>query len=344
MSTSHLGDLPSWTAPLLDRAADAGEDPVTGLALAAEYGSRFPLPGGGETTLRWAALAAVAEVDLTQARVLEPHADALAILAEAGEIAAAGAWGVFAAEAAPARLEARPDDDGGWRLDGSKPWCSLGGQLDHALVTAVRLPARGPTARGLFAVDLHDAGVVAEPVQGWISRGLRTITSCPVWFEHVRARPVGGPDWYLTRPGFAWGGIGVAACWYGGTAALVAELRRLAAAKPHDQLVAMHLGRADAALHAAGCALAEAARRVDGSAATQPRAGQLLALRVRAVVAAAAETVLTEAAHALGPAPLAFDERHARRVADLQIYLRQHHAEHDLATLGRAMTTPMTTP
>lgn len=41
--------------------------------------------------------------------------------------------------------------------------------------------------------------------------------------------------------------------------------------------------------------------------------------------------------HALGPAPLAFDEDHARRVADLELYVRQHHAERDLAQLGSAV-------
>ena len=38
--------------------------------------------------------------------------------------------------------------------------------------------------------------------------------------------------------------------------------------------------------------------------------------------------------HALGPAPLTGDEDHARRVADLTVYLRQHHAERDLARQG----------
>jgi hypothetical protein len=47
--------------------------------------------------------------------------------------------------------------------------------------------------------------------------------------------------------------------------------------------------------------------------------------------------VLERVGHALGPAPLARDERHARRVADLQLYLRQHHAERDEAALGRAV-------
>ena len=66
------------------------------------------------------------------------------------------------------------------------------------------------------------------------------------------------------------------------------------------------------------------------------RAGQVLGLRVRAIVADAAERAIRHAGHALGPAPLAFDEDHARRVADLELYLRQHHAERDLARLGRA--------
>ncbi len=61
----------------------------------------------------------------------------------------------------------------------------------------------------------------------------------------------------------------------------------------------------------------------------------ILAARVRAIVADAAETVLRTADHALGPAPLVADDAHARRVADLHLYLRQHHAERDLARLGR---------
>jgi hypothetical protein len=47
--------------------------------------------------------------------------------------------------------------------------------------------------------------------------------------------------------------------------------------------------------------------------------------------------VLSLVGHTLGPAPLAFDETHARRVADLEIYVRQHHAERDLADLGNRL-------
>ena len=39
-------------------------------------------------------------------------------------------------------------------------------------------------------------------------------------------------------------------------------------------------------------------------------------------------------ARALGPAPLCQDAQHAKRVADLTIYVRQSHAERDLERLG----------
>ncbi|KZX22513.1 hypothetical protein ACH61_00279 [Rathayibacter tanaceti] len=43
------------------------------------------------------------------------------------------------------------------------------------------------------------------------------------------------------------------------------------------------------------------------------------------------------AGRALGPAPLALDAEHSKRVADLTLYVRQHHAERDDAALGRAV-------
>ncbi|MCW2775533.1 MAG: Acyl-CoA dehydrogenase/oxidase domain protein, partial [Nocardioides sp.] len=52
----------------------------------------------------------------------------------------------------------------------------------------------------------------------------------------------------------------------------------------------------------------------------------------------AAETVLLAADHALGPAPLTTEDEHAGRVADLRVYLRQHHADRDTAALGRLVS------
>ncbi|MDN3482555.1 acyl-CoA dehydrogenase, partial [Arthrobacter sp. APC 3897] len=92
----------------------------------------------------------------------------------------------------------------------------------------------------------------------------------------------------------------------------------------------------DLRLQAARAALDEAAARVDAGDA-EGRAGAILAQRVRGIVADAAEEVLALADHGLGPGPLALDEEHARRTADLRIYLRQHHAERDHAALGRSL-------
>ena len=324
-------EMPGWAEPLVEACRDCGEDAETAVKLAAHYGRLLPQPGRGQTAQRWAVLAASGEHNLTVARVLEAHSDALAILAEAGEPVPEGTWGVFAAEAAPHRLEAREQGGGGRvALTGVKPWCSLAAVLDAALVTA-----HVGDGRQLFRVSLRDRSVTADPPEVWVARGLRTVTSGPVRFDGTPAEPVGAPGWYLERPGFAWGGMGVAACWHGGARGLQATVAR-ASRRRSGELSDLHVGIVDAELHASEAALARAAALIDAGRA-EGVAGEILALRVRAVVASAAERIIRQAGHALGPAPLAFDEEHARRVADLELYVRQHHAERDLAQLGHAV-------
>ena len=331
----EIADLPSWARTLTKAARSAGDDVETDIALAVEYGRRLPQPGRGATRLRWEILAAVAAQDLTAGRVLEAHSDALAILHEAGMPAPDGSWGVFAAEAPGARVDVVSDEGEEVRLVGTQPWCSLAGFLDHALVSAYF-----GDERGLFAVDLDQSSVAVDHSSAWIARGLRNVTSCPVHFQATPARPVGVPGWYLSRPGFAWGGMGVAACWYGGMSAVAATVQR-ACAKRVGELSAAYIGSVDVALHGARVTLFDAARLVDAGEASGLR-GEILALRVRAVVANAVEKILTLSSHALGPAPMAFDELHARRVADLDLYVRQHHAERDLAALGEALSRDVT--
>ena len=62
---------------------------------------------------------------------------------------------------------------------------------------------------------------------------------------------------------------------------------------------------------------------------------ELIARRVRAVVETAVDEAVTRTGRALGPAPLVLDAAHAKRVADLTVYVRQSHAERDLAALGK---------
>ena len=299
------------------------------LALAAVVGDQLPTPGAGRTTHLWSALASVAAVDLTVARTLEPHLDALAILEQADEPAEAGTWGVFAAEGPGEPLRATPSGTA-YVLDGRKHWCSLAGVLDRGLVSAWV-----GEERQLFAVDLTHPGVTAVPGT-WVARGLAELDSGPVDFVAVPARAVGRPGWYLERAGFAWGGIGVAAVWFGGAVGIARRMVTAAATRPPDQVALMHLGAVDACLHAARCTLERAAHAVDAGVLAGGD-GWRAALRVREVVALAAEDVLRRAAHGLGPGPLATDEEHARRVADLELYLRQWHAERDQAALGREL-------
>ncbi|KQW53916.1 acyl-CoA dehydrogenase [Nocardioides sp. Root1257] len=310
--------------------ADAGDlsDGDVDAAIELASGLSLPDPGDGRTRFLWESLATLGCTDLQVARAVEPHLDARAILHEAGLDAPAGStWGVFAAEGPGVRLRAEPVD-GGWVLHGTKPWCSLADRLTHALVTAWVDDDR----RGLFAVALDDPTVERAPGP-WAARGLTDIVSTPVSFDGTSASPVGGPGWYLERDGFAWGGIGVAAVWFGGAVAVADRVRSVAAQRRPDDVALLHLGTLDAALSAARRALAEAARRVDAGHAAAG-AGVVLALRTRQAVFDAAETVLRTADHALGPGPLVAEPDHAGRVADLHLYLRQHHAERDLVALG----------
>ena len=295
----------------------------------------LPRPGTGHTTGLWDALATAGATDLTVARVIEPHLDALAILDEAGDQAAPqGLLGIYAAEGPGHRLTARPSgaDDGDWVLDGTKPWCSLADHVDGFLVTAWV----DDEQRRLFLVDRSTVSgdsftLIDSP---WHARGLRDIHSPTTAYRDVPARVVGEPGWYLQRPGFAWGAMGVAAIWFGATVAIGRRVRAHCDSRPPDQVALMHLGRVASTLHRARCALADAAAQVDSGAADGP-AGARLALMVRQVVRASAEEVLLEAGHAMGPGPLTGEAEHAERVADLQVYLRQEHGARDAAALGR---------
>jgi len=333
-------------------AVDGNAERAIRFAVAEAAG--LPQPGSGRTVALFDALATVAAADLTAARVLEAHTDALAILQQAPgggpQSAGSAGWGVFAAEGPGQRVDAVRTPTG-WQLTGRKPWCSLAGSLGHALVTAHTTPAGAqPAQRRLFAVDLADPGVTVQE-DAWFATGLVEVTSGPVDFLQVAALPVGDDGWYLTRPGFSWGGIQVAACWWGGAVGVARQLRRAsehraaehrAAAHPGgaapDQILLAHLGAVDLALTSAGAALFDAAAAIDRGEAVG-EAGGLLAARVRGIVARTVDEVLGRVGHALGPAPLALDARHSRRVADLSLYVRQHHAERDDAALGGRLLT-----
>ena len=288
------GPLPAAIRSLLEPVtgqAGTAPDVQAALALAARLTSVAPLPGGGSTLARWTLLADLAAADLTVARVVEAHLDAVAILAEAGPDAGRlpgdapgddATWGVFAAEAPGARPRGR-----------ARRARRMAGQRRQALV----LPGRSPLARpGHRARPGRPAAVrdLAAPRRrtgaGW---GLARARTRRRALRAGALRPgarvaVGGPGWYLRRPGFAHGGIGVAACWYGGAVGVARALVAAARRREPDQLALWHIGAGGprpGGRPAAPRRRGRGRRRRPGRGA----AGELLALRVRSIVAAAAE-------------------------------------------------------
>ena len=290
----------------------------------------LPLPGSGSTRERWAAFADLAEEDLSLARLGEGHADAVAILAELdGPPPLPGSrWGVWAANPPGPNVTAGRRN-GAWALRGTKQYCSGARVCTHALVTAI---ADGEPR--LFAVTVQGL----EPRQdSWPATGMAGSDTLDVGFPGVPAEPVGPPGAYAGRPGFSHGGVGVAACWYGGARGVARALLRAAAKRDIGPHALAHLGAVDIALHTAWAALGRAADEIDADPRDLRGAGPLRALRVRALTEAAATDVLSRTGRALGAGPLSHDEAHSRAVADLTVYLRQHHAERDLARLGEAV-------
>ncbi len=309
------GDWPAArTAAAFTRAVESGR-------------LNLPLPGGGRTRERWAALADLAEEDLSVARLAEGHTDALAILAELGAVPAPprSRWGVWAAQPPGPGLTASRAD-GAWLLDGIKHYCSGARSCTDVLVTAT-----APDGSRLFAVSTRDL----SPVPGtWPATGMAGSDTLDVRFAGIAAEPVGGPGAYIDRPGFAHGGAGVAACWYGGARGVGRTLLDAAARRDVGPHALAHLGAVDIALLTAKTALDAAAADIDADPGDHRSGGRLRALRVRTVVEAAATEVMGHVGRALGAGPLCHDEAHSRRVADLTVYLRQHHAERDLAEIG----------
>lgn len=296
----------------------------------------LPQPGGGSTLVRWQRLAALAALDVSLAKIYEAHADAQAILAEldaprrpASHDEPVEIWAVWAARAPRNDLRiTRRDDMPKVTLKGTKAWCSGAAFVTHALVTCVD----DEGCDWLAALPMDQPGVKVSG-RGWEAVGMQITRSVEIDLDGASATLIGASGTYTGRPGFWHGGAGVAACWYGAAAALAMYLRDTAQRRDDPHLRA-HLGAADAALCAARALLREAAHAIDAA----PRAdAHALALRVRAAVESAVDTTLRACARGLGAAPLCRDAWFARMAADLPVFVRQSHAEADLAALGAAV-------
>jgi alkylation response protein AidB-like acyl-CoA dehydrogenase len=221
----------------------------------------------------------------------------------------------------------------GWRLAGEKPFCSGSTRIDRALVTA-----ECQDGYRLFDVAVADQVVRVHPGT-WPAVGMADSLSETLDFGGPpvpTTDAVGPPGFYLGRPGFWFGGTGVAACWYGGARGLAEHLTRNAGTQPTD-LVLAEIGQAAAHVELMRRALEHAADEIDSDPADSGGAARQRALVIRHAVHHGAQQVLIHAAAAGGARPFCHDPEQGRRAADLYVYLAQYHGPQDAVLLGRSV-------
>ena len=292
----------------------------------------LPLPGGGDTCGRFRQLRRLAATeDMSVGRLAEAHCDAVAIATEARCRLPEGALaGVWASRFGGGGLRATPVANG-WRVAGELAFCSGAGIVDVAVVDSVV----GDSMQA-FIVPLRDGDVDVD-VSWWRTPALAATGTGRVRLDVVvdAHAVVGGRDFYLRRPGFWHGAVGVAACWLGGAEAIADTTRRLVdGSNPHTLA---NLGRVSAATTGMAMLLDSAGAEID----RQPdRVDAARALIVRHLVAVGCADVIAASRRATGPGPLAGDADHVQRVADVQLYIEQQHHEADLEEIGRRQLSP----
>lgn len=287
------------------------------------------------------ALARRGATDVPWSRLTEGHVDAVRTLAQAGHHAAPDSvYGVWASRSQGTGPTLEPVAEG-WRLRGTLRFASGVGVLDRALVTGV-------DSRGRHRLlDLDVRAWEGDPAS-WPATGMAPSRSWTVRVDHVApaSAEVGPPGWYLDRPAFLPGGVGVAAVWWGAAvrvARVVEGAGRGARAAPER---AVRWGHVRTELTAAGAALRVAGGRLEeilpvqarhdwdalGETARDELAG--LSAETRAIVATAAGRTLEHLRVLAGAAGLALEAPVSHAVEDLAVYLAQHPVDRAAGGLG----------
>jgi hypothetical protein len=291
----------------------------------------LPLPGKGNTAERHRRLFEIGREDLSLAKLAEAHWDALAILAENGrEPVPSALYAVWASEIPGRPLELKREATS-FRVVGSKMFCSGLGIVDRALVTV------GSPNRCLVEIDLkNNANAIEMNTSDWKPEAFRATNTGTIAFDNaeISGPLIGESSWYLDRPGFWHGALGPAACWAGGAAGLLDAARE---SKRDDVHTMAHLAAMHANVWATETYLATAGREIDESSSDR-EAAMVRALQVRHLIEQACTDTLRRFARAYGPHPLTMVSEISHRYHELDLYLRQSHAERDLESLGRALT------
>lgn len=277
-------------------------------------------------------LIAIGRTDIPLSRLVEGHVDALRILREAGVPPVTDSlYAVWASRSHATGIEARPTADG-WTLSGTLRFASGAGVVDRALIPV------------WLSSDHHV--LLDLDVRGWpVDESAWQTTAMSVSRSHTMVladRPaptsakVGEPNFYLSRPGFFPGGVGVASAWAGGAARLADLLARFSAGASPSSRRSMRLGHIRTELAITHAVLTTAARTL---AARPPgREGQdglrVVATETRTAVAAAVRRLIGQTRTLAGPAGIAYATDLTHAVDDLDLYVGQQNVDADSEYLG----------
>jgi alkylation response protein AidB-like acyl-CoA dehydrogenase len=292
-------------------------------------GETIPLPAIGSTAVRLRRLYEAGREDLSVAKLIEAHWDAIAILAEAGrEYQPDALYAVWASDLRGNPLTVSREGEK-LTLTGSKMFCTGGKLIDHALIT-INLPERW-----LIDLDLrhHNLDHIHMSDEPWSTVAFGETQTSMVTFNEAMFRQsdiVGEHEWYFCRKGFWQGAIGPAACWGGGASKLLDFAMENQRKDPHTLV---HLAAMSSNSWAIQSLLETAGNEIDAHPQDDCRA-QLLALKTRHLIEQLCTDTIRRFARAYGPFPLACNAVISRHYQELDLFLRQCHAERDLENLG----------
>jgi hypothetical protein len=271
----------------------------------------------------------IARENLSLAKLCEAHWDALAILSEAGfDIKDNELYGVWASEG-PDRNLTIAEVNGKLYLNGIKMFCSGAGIVDRALITAYY---ESPVIIDLNLKNIYDQLEITTDL--WCTQAFEKTNTASIVFKNIlvdKKDIIGKDDWYVKRNGFWGGALGPAACWGGGAAGLLDYAQDNKRNDPHTLA---HLGAIAANIWAIESYLVSAGNEIDNNK-LDAKALISLALKIRHLIEVSSTDTLRRFARAYGPFPLACVQDISVRYQELDLFLRQSHAERDLEVLGK---------
>jgi hypothetical protein len=292
----------------------------------------MPMPMTGKTSERLKNIFETGREDLSLAKICEAHWDALGILHESKRtLSPHHLYGVWASEIPGNSLQIVSLDNK-LSVNGTKMFATGAGIIDSTIVTA---EFNGENV--MIELNFKDREQYFKIVNDkWFTKAFSDTNTSTVIFQNfpIKSSAIfGSNNWYVKRKGFWMGALGPAACWGGGAAGLLDYAMTCKRRDPHT---VAHLAAISANIFAIESVLDICGKTIDEGLLSENEL-QILALKTRHIVELNCTDVLRRFARAYGPYPIACIENVCTRYQELDLYLRQNHAERDLESLGKVI-------